>query len=157
MRHTWLTSAAAPLLATAVIVMMLTACTSQVSENAADDRRHDSGPTTAQVVGLKGCVAAGGGPGEYMLRNVHLEPPLLQPTDALTAGGVALANGSSVRLRTSNADELEKNVGRIVSVTGTITGNGASTVGTGGAPRSPDHPQPRESIPRTDPTARSGS
>jgi hypothetical protein len=144
MRHTWLTSAAAPLLAIAVLTMA--ACTSHVSENAADDPRHESGPTTARIVGLKGCVEAGGDSGEYMLRNVHLEPLLLQPTDTLTAGGVALANGSSVRLRTSDADELEKNVGQIVSVTGTMTGNGASTVGTGGAPRRPDHPEPLLSV-----------
>ena len=137
MRHTWLLRAAAPLVAGA----MLTACSRHVGDDSGQngsDRRKDAGGRTEQVIALKGCVEGAPDPGEYVLRNVQLEPMPAQPTDAASSVGLTVTPGSSVRLHMTDADELKKNLGQIVSVTGLITDNGASTIGTGGRPVAPD-------------------
>jgi hypothetical protein len=138
MRQTWAMRVAAPVLAAAA----LTACTQHVKENDGSERRKDAGGSADQVIGLKGCVEGAPDPNEYVLRNVQLQPIASQPTDAPTAVGVTVTEGSSVRLRTNDTDELKKNLGQIVSVTGMITDDGRTTIGTGGKPRDPDQQEP---------------
>jgi hypothetical protein len=137
MRNTWAIWAA-PLLAAA----MATSCSQHADEKPAADPRSDLGGTMNQIIGLKGCVEGAADPNEYVLRNVQLEPLSAQPTDAATSVGVSVTEGSSVRLRLADSDELKKNLGQVVSVTGIITDDGRNTIGTGGSPRDPGAPEP---------------
>jgi hypothetical protein len=134
MRQTWAMRIAAPVLAATA----LAACSRHVSENDGSDRRKYAGGQQAQIIGLKGCVEGAPDPNEFVLRNVQLEPIPSQPTDAATGPGVSVTEGSSVRLKITDSDQLKKNLGQIVSVTGMIIDDGRSTIGTGGKPRDPD-------------------
>jgi hypothetical protein len=134
MRQTWILRTAAPLLAAA----LMAGCSRHVDENDGSGRRKYAGGRIDQIIGLKGCVEGAADPSEFVLRNVQLEPMPSQPTDAATSVGVSVTEGSSVRLRMTDADELKKNLGQVVSVTGIITDDGRSTIGTGGKPRDPD-------------------
>jgi hypothetical protein len=134
MRQTWAMRVAVPVLTAAA----LTACSRHVDENDGSGRRKYAGGTQDQVIGLKGCVEGAPDPNEFVLRNVQLEPISSQPTDAPTGPGVSVTEGSSVRLKMTDADQLKKNLGQIVSVTGMIIDDGRSTIGTGGKPRDPD-------------------
>jgi len=134
MRQTWVVRVAAPVLAAAA----LAACSQHVNENDGTDRRKYAGGSQDQIIGLKGCVEGAADPNEFVLRNVQLEPISSQPTDAATGPGVSVTEGSSVRLKITDSDQLKKNLGQIVSVTGLIVDDGRSTIGTGGKPRDPD-------------------
>jgi hypothetical protein len=137
MRQTWLTIAAAPVIAAA----MLTACTRHVGDDeggSGSDRRKYAGGKADEIIGVKGCLVGAPERGEYVLHNVQLEPLPSQPTDALTSVGVTITEGATVRLRAANAKQLEKHLGQIVSVTGEVLDDGRSTIGTGGRPRDPD-------------------
>ncbi len=134
MRQTWAMRVIAPVLAAAA----LAACSQHVDENDGSDRRKYAGGRQDQIIGLKGCVEGASDPSEFVLRNVQLEPMPSQPTDAPTGPGVSVTEGSSVRLKMADSDQLKKNLGQIVSVTGMIIDDGRNTIGTGGKPRDPD-------------------
>ena len=145
MRQTWVVRVAAPVLAAAA----LAACSQHVNENDGSDRRKYAGGSRDQVIALKGCVEGAANPDEFVLRNVQLEPIPSQPTDAATGPGVSVTEGSSVRLKITDSDQLKKNLGQIVSVTGLIVDDGRSTIGTGGKPRDPDQQeQPSDALAR---------
>ena len=135
MRHIWRGRAAAPLLAG---VLMLGGCSRDVEENDGSDRRKYAGGRIDQIIALKGCVEGAPDPKDFVLRNVQLEPMPSQPSDAPTSVGVTVTEGASVRLHMTDSDQLRQNLGRIVSVIGTITSDGRNTIGTGGKPRDPD-------------------
>jgi hypothetical protein len=136
MRETWLMKAAPVITAAALI-----ACSREVGDDEGggrSDRRNFGGGRVDQTIGLKGCVQGAPQPGEYILRNVQLNPLPTQPTDSATSVGISITDGSSIRLHITDSDQLKKNLGQIVSVTGTITDDGRSTIGTAGKPRDPD-------------------
>jgi hypothetical protein len=134
MRHTWVSHVATSLAAAA----LMTACSRDVGNSGAvKDQRTDAGGRVDQIVALTGCVQGAADPNEFVLRNVQLEPPRAQPTDSATSAATTVTEGSTVRLRIANSDELKKHLGQVVSVTGTITDDGRSTIGTGGRPRDP--------------------
>jgi len=121
---------------------MMIGCTQHPDTGAAGGDRKYAGGTVDQVISLKGCVQGAPDPNEYVLRDVQLQPVPAQPTDAPNAVGVTVTEGSTVRLRMTDSDELEKHLGQIVAVSGTIKDDGRSTIGTGGKPRDPDQPEP---------------
>ncbi len=138
MRHKWVIRTAAPLL----LCALSTACSRDVEQNDGSDRRKYAGGRVDQMLSLRGCVEGAPDPNEFVLRNIQLEPMPSQPTDAPTSVGISVTEGSAVRLRMNDGDQLKQNLGQIVSVTGTITDDGRSTIGTGGRPRDPDQPGP---------------
>ena len=85
---------------------------------------------------IEGLRRGGFGSERVVLRNVQLEPMPSQPTDAPTGPGVSVIEGSSVRLKMADSDQLKKNLGQIVSVTGMIIDDGRNTIGTREAARS---------------------
>src|SRR4051794_8524025 len=134
MRHTWVSNLTISLAA----AVLMTACRGDVDSGGGKDQRKYAGGNINQIIALTGCVEGAADPNEYVLRNVQLEPVAAQPTDSPTSVGVTVTEGSTVRLRITNSDELKKNLGQIVSVRGIITDDGRSTIGTGGRPRDPD-------------------
>lgn len=96
----------------------------------ADNDTHQSG---SQQVSVKGCVEAAPGTNQYVLRNI-----------STTAADTGLTDGSWAKLRVGDADDqLRGHVGRMVSITGTITDSGRDTIGTGGQAAGPDDPGSR--------------
>lgn len=131
---------AIPLLCAALGV----ACERSANDRAADLRSTQDARAGTQQVLLTGCLAPGPGGTEYVLRNVRMAPVAEQPSDALTSPRAgAITEGSWVRLRATDRDQLRSHLGQVVSVTGTITDDGRDMVGTGGRTASPDGTQPR--------------
>jgi hypothetical protein len=118
------------------------ACSREVDDQSGREIRKTAGGRIDQAVALKGCLEASPEAGEYVLRYVQLEPVSTQPTDAPTSVGVTVTEGSYVRLRMNDSDELKQHLGQRVSVSGTIIDDGRSTIGTGGRPRDPDEAEP---------------
>jgi hypothetical protein len=120
------------------------ACGGSANDRAAETRSTQDARAGTQQVLLTGCVEAGQGSDGYVLRNVRLAPVPEQPSDALTAPGIRIiSEGSWVRLKMNDRDELRSHLGQVVAVTGTVSDDGRDTIGTGGPAANPDEPQPR--------------
>ena len=140
MRQIFRLKAAAPIAAAALTI----ACSGKVDDRVTNDRpANDADAGRRQTVALTGCVEAGPGGNQYVLRHVQIVPPAEQRTDTATAGALTITAGSSVRLKMSDSNDLKSQLGRRVSVTGTITDDGRNTMGTTGNARSPEQAEPR--------------
>jgi hypothetical protein len=134
MRNSWAYKTAAPIAAAALMI----ACSREVKEQSSPEHpRADSGGRKMETIALKGCVQGGTGTNEYVLQHVQLEPIAAQPSDAPTSVGASITEGSAVRLRMTDSDQLKSHLGQIVSVSGTIIDDGRNTIGTGGNDRGP--------------------
>lgn len=134
MRTTWTVRVAAPLVAAAMI--------SGCSKNGTTAEKRQLGGSS-QMVSLKGCVEKAPGSKEFVLRHVQIEPVAMQRSDAPTSLGLTVTEGSWVRLRMSESDQLKNHLGEIVSVSGTIIDDGRNTIGTSGKATEPDEPESR--------------
>ena len=131
MRTTWAVGVAAPLMAAAMIV----GC-SKGSHSSAG-KRDDLGGAKYQTVSLKGCVEKAPGSNEYVLRQVQIDAASMQRSDASSARGLTVTDGSWVRVYDSS-DQLKRHLGQVVSVSGTIIDDGRNTIGTSGKATEPD-------------------
>jgi hypothetical protein len=140
MRQIFGLKAAAPLAVAALTI----ACSGKVDDRGTNDRpANDANSGRRQTMALKGCVEAAPGANQYVLRHVQIAPPAEQRTDAPTTGALTITQGSSVRLKMGDGNDLKSHLGRRVSVTGTITDDGRNTIGTTGNARSPEQPESR--------------
>jgi hypothetical protein len=130
MRTTWAIRVA-PLAAAAMIV----GCSKGTHSSAGD--RIGIGGARYEMISLKGCVEETPGSKEYVLRQIHIDPVSMQKTDAPTAHGLTVTEGSWVRLHDAS-DRLKDHVGQMVSVSGTILDDGRNTIGTAGKATEPD-------------------
>jgi len=122
---------------------------------AACDKRSDRGAmdqTTpkspdARSIALNGCVGTGPGTQQLFLTQVQVAPLAGQPSDAPTSVASSITEHSQVKLAMApgreDDDQLNKLVGKRVTVTGTLRDDGRNTIGTTGTERSPDQPEPR--------------
>jgi hypothetical protein len=133
MRTTWAVCAA-----TALVAAMAVGC----SKNGSTTEKRGLGGTS-QVISLKGCVEEAPGSKDFVLRQVHIEPVAMQRSDARASEALTVTEGSWVRLRMSESDQLKKHLGEIVSVIGAVTDDGRNTIGTSGKATEPDEAEPR--------------
>lgn len=135
MRNRWLLRSAVALACAA----MTAACGG--TDGANDDRPAQAGqqpPVTQQTasyapVQLSGCIEAGPGRAEYVLRNVRFEPRSQgdAQADTTTSANHGITEGAWVRLHGGDQD-LTAYAGQRVSVTGTIMDDGANRRGAAG-------------------------
>ncbi|HVL69483.1 MAG TPA: hypothetical protein VM364_19650 [Vicinamibacterales bacterium] len=85
-----------------------------------------------QEVTVTGCLGTGVGTTQYMLTAVQLAPLGEQPSDAASTTGNPITPDAQVRLAMNDDDELARLVGQKVTVTGRISDDGRSTIGTSG-------------------------
>ena len=130
---------AAPIVAAALMI----GCSRSESKSPGVAKNRDAAAGSREVVSLKGCVEAAPGAKSFVLRHVQLEPRAAQSSGATGAPGSSITEGSWVRLRMSESDQLRSQLGQIVTVSGTITDDGRNTLGTGGAAVAPDEPEAR--------------
>lgn len=123
--------------------LMLAGCGGNAKEPGADERRAQGTGGGSRQITLEGCIATGTGTDEYVLQHVHVLPTSGQASDVQSAPGTTITEGSWVKLRMGDDDPLRNNVGRKVSVTGTVVDSGVNTIGTSGQPYGPDEPEPR--------------
>lgn len=144
MRMTWKTTLAAALACGA-----LAACGGNASDPAADSRRAQDDRAGTRRIAVTGCVATAPGTSGYVLNNVRMAPLPEQPSDAPTAHGGVITEGSWARLR-ADGDEhgLGDQVGRLVTVVGLISDTGQDMIGTTGPPAPPDQPEARRDASR---------
>jgi hypothetical protein len=99
-----------------------------------NDRRQQGGGERGlnQRISLDGCVEAAPGNNAYVLRNVSEVPPAQQPQgqDRMEHAPI-VPRGSWVRLAAGN-DDLNKHLGKRVTVTGVVRDAGGNTIGTAG-------------------------
>jgi hypothetical protein len=134
MRTTWAIRVAAPLAA----VVMIAGCSKGEHSSAANRER--LGGLKYEMLSLKGCLEKAPGSKEYVLRQIHIDPVAMQKTDAPTAHGLTVTEGSWVRLQDASA-QLKAHVGQMVAVSGTILDDGRNTIGTAGKATEPDTPE----------------
>jgi hypothetical protein len=142
MRNTW----------KLIVPTMLCASLASGCNRKADDRADSRGPREAgappPIVALTGCVQLAPGTGnEFALVNVHMPEPARQPSAIVTSEespANAITEGSWVRLAAVDRDELQKHIGKRVTLTGTIRDDGRSTIGTTGIRSESTEPEPRQ-------------
>lgn len=138
MRMTWTTK-----LAAALACGMFAACGGNGNEPGADARRAQDENGTRQVA-VTGCVTTAPGTSGYVLSNVRMAPLPEQPSDAPTAHGGVITEGSWTKLRADDDESgLRDQVGRMVTVVGRIADTGQNTIGTTGQATAPDEAQAR--------------
>lgn len=109
------------------------ACTGR-NNSVGNERDHQSGGERGvnQRMSLEGCVEAAPGTNAWVLRNVAEVPPAEQPQgQERMAHAPAVPRGSWVRLVAGN-DDLNKYLGKRVTVTGSVRDAGGNTIGTSG-------------------------
>jgi hypothetical protein len=131
MSRTWAVRAAVPLMAVALMI----GCSK--ASRRAEAQRERMGGAKYEIVSLKGCLEKAPGSNEFVLRQVQVPIPSAQLSDASSAHGLTVTDGSWVRLR-DGSDQLKGHLGQTVSVTGTILDDGRNTIGTAGKPTAPD-------------------
>jgi hypothetical protein len=91
------------------------------------------GPPAQAIVSLSGCVEAAPGTGQFVLRNVRLEPRGQGDPQASTTtpGAHGITEGAWVRLNAAEQD-LTTFLGQRVTITGSISDSGQNTIGTAG-------------------------
>lgn len=139
MRTTLIYGLALPLACTA----LLTACGS-AEDPAAEIRRAQDDRGGSMQVSLDGCVEAAPGANQYVMRQVSMPPLAEQRSDASTAPGTGITEGSWVRLRGGDNDQLRDHIGERVRITGTIVDDGRNTIGTTGRAYGPNDAEPRK-------------
>ena len=139
MIRNWKQAAVVPLASAALLI----SCDKRSDRGAMDDAKPKS--TDARAIALNGCIGAGTGTQQLFLTQVQIAPLAGQPTDAPTSVASSITEHSQVRLAMAAGrdDELNKFVGKRVTVTGTLRDDGRNTIGTAGTERSPEQPEPR--------------
>jgi hypothetical protein len=128
----------------AVAAAALAACTQEVNDD--QQSRASLSERQKMEISVMGCVQAGTGTTAYMLTHVQPAPLGSQPTDAMSAAHLTLADNSAIRLSSEDTERLTGLVGQRVTVTGLLRDDGRNTIGTSGAPT----PGENQAEPRTD-------
>jgi hypothetical protein len=121
----------------ACATFLVAGCGGNAQEPAAKTRLAQQSGGGSRQITLKGCVGTAPGTNQYVLQHVHLEPIPEQASDVQSAPGTAITEGSWVKLRMGDDDPLRANMGKVVSLRGTVIDDGLSTIGTGGQPAGP--------------------
>ena len=109
------------------------ACTGR-TDGVGNDRRAQGGGERGlnQRMSLEGCVEAAAGTNAYVLRNVaEVTPPEQPQGQARMEHAPIVPRGSWVRLVSGN-DDLNKYLGKRVTITGEVRDAGGNTIGTSG-------------------------
>ena len=109
------------------------ACTGR-NDAVGNDRRQQGGGERGvnERIALEGCVEAAPGTNAYVLRNVAEPSPTEQPQgQERMAHAPLVPRGSWVRLVAGN-DDLDKFLGKRVTITGAVRDAGGNTIGTAG-------------------------
>ncbi|HEX6974729.1 MAG TPA: hypothetical protein VF147_10020 [Vicinamibacterales bacterium] len=136
-----MTAAILPLAAAGV----MTACSGRGQNDAASALHGDHPSGEAHpAVSLAGCLEPGDAAGQYRLQHVRIAPAAEQPTgSANSAQTGTITEGSWVRLTASDEDTLRANLGKEVSIVGTVTDDGRNTIGTSGYQKGAEEPESR--------------
>lgn len=142
MTGNWKVAALIPLVSAA----LLTGCDKRSDRGAMDDAKPKS--PDARPIALNGCVGTGPGTQQLFLTQVQLASLAGQPSDAPTSVASSITEHSQVKLamapgRDREDNELNKLVGRRVTITGILTDDGRNTIGTAGTERSPEEAESR--------------
>lgn len=127
----WTIKLCVPLASAAVLV----GCRGEQDRTAIDHPTEQASQN--QRVTVSGCLGTGVGTTQYMLTAVQLAPLGEQPSDVASTTGNPITPDAQVRLAMNDTAQLERHIGERVTVTGIVTDDGRSTIGTSGQQPAP--------------------